>query len=235
MSPLPVRAVRVAVATLALVLAVSPLAADLECLDPPRGREHEAAVIARNGARAQRDGNTLRLVAGAQPVELEDTLCASEPIGDCVKYHLVDYLTDYRLFVVELEYWEGASYWLVDAYSGERFGLEGFPWLSPDRTHVVTVTGDEAGYVFNGFEIWRVSRYGLERQWRHEHPAERGSPSRFCLMRWVDERTIALRAQTSVEETASSDGQPVTGAREAFSPAWLVRSDRGWALRADPP
>jgi hypothetical protein len=230
MSRLQLLGLRVAVAGLVAMLISAAFGADLDCVYPPRGREHEAAAIARNGARAQREGNTLRLMAGAQPVELEDNLCETEPVSDCIRYSLVDYLADYRLFVVQLQYWEGDSYWLVDAYSGERLGLEGYPWLSPDRTHFVTVTGDEAGYVFNGFEIWHISRYGLERQWRHAHQPNRGSPLWFCLVRWIDERTVVLRAKTLVDEPGSA-GTTL----EAFSPATLLRTDRGWELRIGPP
>ena len=136
--------------------------------------EGEAGVITQSGGLATRQVGQLRLSAKPRAVVLKDTDCDEDsPPGQCIKYSLSGYFADLRTYAVRVRYHEGGGAMLVSRTTGARKLLNGYPWRSPDGDRLVTVTGDEAGFEFNGIEVWTTSASSLRREWRYEHKPAR--------------------------------------------------------------
>ena len=114
-----------------------------------------------------RDGNRLliRLSTG-QVLVLRDSTS-----GDVssVRHTYRAYLPCIQRHVIQLHYYEGGSYLLVDARSGKRDAVPGVPVVSPDSSRFVATSVDlEAQYVPTTVQIWRVRDGDVELEWRFD-------------------------------------------------------------------
>jgi hypothetical protein len=215
---------KLAIAAGALLLTVaSGSAAEGDCVTPPRRQEREPAVLERSGRAARIDG-MLRLSTGAGPIELQDNsaACEREPVDECRRYGLVDWIAEHGWLVVHAEFWETEAYLVVVAATGEQIALEGYPWPSPDGSRFATVTGNESGEVFNGIDVWRVegTMPRLERRFENE-PGSSGIEF-FCLAGWHGDARIDLLGTRYVDHPPTSSVKV---------PTVLTRSGQDWELR----
>lgn len=102
----------------------------------------ENACLAQVGDLAQRVGHGLQLKFrnGKTRIYLnEEAKCQSNDADGCVKYQLTGYFAEHDLILIEVDYWEGASWLLVRAKTGEEVAIVAPPHYSPDRRWLVSV------------------------------------------------------------------------------------------------
>ncbi len=85
-------------------------------------------------------------------------------------YSYRDYIAELDVHFIELQYYEGGAYLLVDRCTGEKAKVQARPVLSPDERRFVTVSVDLVShYRPNAIQIWLHGRtYELEFSWTPE-------------------------------------------------------------------
>ena len=211
-----------------LLTAASAYGADGACVEPPRGQEREATALKRSGGRAIRLGDLLHLTTAAGPVELQDNSASCDGVGqvdECRRFGLVDWIAEHGWLVVHAGYWEAESYIVVVASTGEQVVLEGYPWLSLDRSRLVTVTGNESGELFNGVDIWRIDGAVPRLEQRLENEPRSSGIEFFCFAGWRDDAQVDLRGARYVDRPPTSSVQV---------PSTLNRTRQEWRLQVGP-
>ena len=199
-----------------------------ECVDPPRGQEREAAALKLSGGRAIRLGDLLHLTTAAGPVELQDNPAPCDGDGqvdECRRFALVDWIAEHGWLVVHADYWETESYIVIVAATGEQVVLHGYPWLSLDRSKLVTVTGNESGEVFNGVDVWRIDGAVPKLEQRFENEPGSSGIEFFCFAGWRGEAQVDLLGIRYVDKPPTSSVQVS---------ATLTRTGAEWHLQVAP-
>lgn len=131
-------------------------------------RAVEKRMLARNQPSIRRDGRRLAInVANGKTVTFVDTRDPNN--ADGVSYSYIGTLVDVSEHVVEVQYYEGNSYLLVNTKSGSQTSSVGMPVASPSGGHVVATSVDlEAMYNPTAIQIWKVTPDGLEAAYKHE-------------------------------------------------------------------
>ncbi len=74
-----------------------------------------------------------------------------------IQYSFRDYYDSIKVFVIEIQHYEGCSHLLVNGINGEKQYIFGKTKLSPDKSRIVSFNVDLiAGYSMNGFQIIEV-------------------------------------------------------------------------------
>lgn len=168
-----------AIALMLPLLAGCTLAAESDC-------SHNARCAAlrvepsQPGA-AVRHGDTLVLsLAAAAALQLTDhaKLCDQEP-ENCRSYVLMGIFPKAHAFVVQLFYYEGSDFILIDSNTGKQTPLNGTPAFSPDGGEfLVAPHDDENDSGPNNLEIWRRQDDGAVLEWAHTiKQAQRENPA----------------------------------------------------------
>jgi hypothetical protein len=114
-----------------------------------------------------RKGDTLLLALAAG-----DTVRLVDRRGDASEVMHYSYQTRWPgagLMVIQLQYYEGSEYVLVDETTGERTTLPHWPLRAPGGERFAVLSfGLEAGYGPNTLQIWDLSDDGPELQWSVE-------------------------------------------------------------------
>jgi hypothetical protein len=99
-------------------------------------------------------------IANGPPIVFRDTLL-DQP--DVVLYSYRLHYPSVQYHLIEVQYYEGGIYILLDGVSGDRTLSHGIPVLSPDTTHFVAASQDlVAGYSPTGIQIWRIAGRRIE-------------------------------------------------------------------------
>ncbi len=189
-------------------------AADAVQYDSARVLEAEAGVLALAKGVARRERDTLILTReGGRTVELADTpTCGRENYDvHCVRYRLAAWLPSRHAFVVDAVRYEGGSYLLIDARSGNRLEIASPPHFSPDGTHFATFDSDEESGA-DGIRIWAARGASYASEWNLQRAAG--------FARWDGNDRLVVKFE------------PPPGARHpaAEREAAFVRSGAGWKL-----
>ncbi|SCB55856.1 hypothetical protein GA0061098_10579 [Bradyrhizobium shewense] len=135
----------------------------------------EKACLAQVGELAQRVGPGLQLKFrnGKTRIYLnEEAKCQSDDADGCVKYQLTGYFPEHDLILIEVDYWEGASWLLVRADTGDDITIVAPPHYSPDRRWLVSVASSEgpAGPP-NGMDIVPSTSNPSFKDWHYRTPS----------------------------------------------------------------
>jgi hypothetical protein len=153
--------------------------------------------------------------AEAPAITLDDELAG----GDLMQMHIFRGRLLDRFVVLEVIFYEGGEFMLIDERTGAVHDIDAMPAASPDGARFVTTSLDlVAGHQPNRIAVHRVTADGIVEEWADE-PRDRG-PSHA---EWLDARTIRYRVNTidtSVEPHAVSQ-----------SVAWLDLAPSGWRVR----
>lgn len=106
----------------------------------------EKACLEQVGELARRVGPGLQLNFrnGKTRIYLnEDAKCQSTDAVGCVKYQLTGYFPEHDLILIQVGYWEGASWLLVRAGTGEAIEIVAPPHYSPDKRWLASVASSE--------------------------------------------------------------------------------------------
>jgi len=189
-------------------------AADAVQYDSAKVLEAEAGVLALTKGVARRERDTLILTReGGHTVELADTpTCQREDYDvHCVRYRLAAWLPSRHAFVVDALRYEGGSYLLIDALSGDRLGIASPPHFSPDGTRFATFDSDEESGA-DGIRIWAAHGASYASEWNLQRAAG--------FVRWDgnDRLLVKLLSPPGARHPAAD--------REAA----FARSGAGWKL-----
>jgi len=102
----------------------------------------EKACLEQVGELARRVGPGLQLNFrnGNTRVYLnEDAKCQSTDAEGCIKYQLTGYFSEHDLVLIQIDYWEGASWLLVRAATGDAIEIVAPPHYSPDKRWLASV------------------------------------------------------------------------------------------------
>ncbi|PIT02077.1 hypothetical protein TSA1_15900 [Bradyrhizobium nitroreducens] len=183
----------------------------------------EKTCLAQVGELAQRVGPGLQLKFrnGKTRIYLnEEAKCQSDGADDCVKYQLTGYFPEHDLILIEVDYWEGASWLLVRADTGDGIAIVAPPHYSPDRRWLVSVASSvgPAGPP-NGMDIVpSVSNPSLK-EWHYRTPDDG---------QWLYE-FAGWEGNTRVKLLASSLSEPqrwVSCSVERRNGEWHLREPR---------
>ena len=105
-----------------------------------------------------------------------------------VLYDYRFYIPQMSFFVVRANLEEGGEYVLINDKTGAITKIVGYPRPAPGYRHLLTVNADlEAGFEFNGFQLWSYTDNGfekiLERDLRDFAP---------LTARWLDKQTVEV-------------------------------------------
>lgn len=146
----------------------------------------------------KREGDTLyfKLRSGSDITLSDFTDCESRQY-ECKSFQFLNYYINEGLYLIFEKLYEGSDYILVSDRTGERYNVYDFPFFSPDRKRLATISADETSYGKNGVFIWSLEAGGLVQELSYE-------PEEYALykfVRWEDNKTVALSKFTnSVKE-----------------------------------
>jgi hypothetical protein len=180
----------------------------------------EEACLAQIGETAQRIGSGLQLKFknGNTRVYLnEETKCQASEAEGCVKYKLTGYFPEHDLMLIEVGYWEGVSWRLVRADTGNSIEIVAPPHYSPDRRWLASVASSEgpAGPP-NGMDLIPTSSDPSLKEWHYRTPVD--GQWLYSFAGW--------EGSTRVKLLASSLRAP-----HRSIPTTIERNKSGWYLR----
>jgi hypothetical protein len=86
----------------------------------------------------------LNLKNGKTKIYLNEAAkCQSDTADGCVKYQLTGYFPEHNIILVEVDYWEGVSWLLVWADTGDSSAIVSPPHYSPDKRWLASVASAE--------------------------------------------------------------------------------------------
>jgi hypothetical protein len=130
------------------------------------GNVHDGAMILEKQLQSSmkayfsRKGKVLTLfLSNGKTVKLKDF----EKEGELTEYSFEGYLENFEYYLVRIQFYEGGGYLLINRKNGFQKYISGKPYLSPDKTKLMTINVDiEAGYDFNGIELLSFSGDSLK-------------------------------------------------------------------------
>lgn len=185
-----------------------------------RRMQEEEERIAACADRVTRNRDTVVVkLRGDSTVSFENVEAGEQSRG----YFFAGYLEEIDAFLMEVVYWEGYGYILVDAATGHQTHLDAPPVVSPDRKRLITANMDlEAGYTRTRIQIYRLVDDRLELEWTHEPQDDpRWGPS---SAEWIDSVTVSV-AKNVPDYSA--------GISYTRVPIRLRLTENGWILEAD--
>lgn len=193
------------------------------CEDLTNSFECARAIEARQlpDSDAERSGDTLTLaLEGGDSVQLVDV---RGDASDVVHYSYQMRWAELGLVLVQVQYWEGSEYLLVDRATGERTRLPHWPLLGPEGRRFAVLSFDlEAGYGPNTLQIWDLGSGTPALEWSVE-PEDWGPAEG----RWENPTTLWVLRRGYCE------AGPGPGRDFCDRPARVVLDEAGWALEAD--
>ncbi|KRQ93276.1 hypothetical protein CQ12_22310 [Bradyrhizobium jicamae] len=186
----------------------------------------EAACLREFGKLASREGDllTLRLENGASKTYRDNSkACQEDDANNCISYRLAAYHAEAHVYSIVIGYYEGSSFELLSARTGNVLRFSGSPHFSPDGSRFVVIDNDLAYGGPNDLAVGSNANGSLSLEW--EHANTDSEPHEWRLERWIDNDHIALRVYPAGNGQKCPDNN---------CDAMLVRFGDGWALRRLP-
>jgi len=112
------------------------------------------------------------------------------------KFTLSDYLRKEDYFMVEVHYYEGRTFELINAKTGDVTEIGNEPIFSPDRKHFVIVIGDYGD--LNSVEVWLFDPPKINREFKYEP-----NDWHYINVKWLSSSSIDLFERDSYSEKES--------------------------------
>jgi hypothetical protein len=111
---------------------------------------------------------------------------------DVLLYSFRDYIKAINSYMVEIQYYEGGAYYLINKSSGNKITIPGLIKISPDKTRIVSYNLDLISrYTTNGFVIYKLTNNSFLKEYEVE--IEDWGPSNAD---WKDNRHIEFTKST---------------------------------------
>ena len=115
-------------------------------------------------------------------------------------YWFLTYFQQIKYFLVQVRGWEGTSYLIVNASTGDIHSLHGIPIISKDLKRFAVASIDlEAGYIPNRITIYQFLDNSIKREWSKDYTAS--GPSG---VKWINNTVI-----TFFENLSKNGGQTI--------------------------
>jgi hypothetical protein len=188
----------------------------------------ESECIDKLAGAARRAGEVLHLKlenGKTKAIRSNRKACMEHDVANCSVKTLIGYMPTQHMFVFTNSLYEQLLFAVVSRRTGEFFGLEAEPHLSPDGKRFVVVAVDEMNGVNHDIAIFSTSTFPPRLEWSHTP----GSDGFFSFLGWDGNERIRLAVRTSGENAeadvvrAASGGwilrQPVAAVRPAEMPS----------------
>jgi hypothetical protein len=185
-------------------------------------RSEEACLVQISGI-ARRVGPTLQLKFGNGKTKIffnEEAKCQSDSADGCVKYQLTGYFPEHNIILIEVDYWEGASWLLVWANTGDTSAIVAPPHYSPDKHWLASVASSVGpSGPPNGMDVVPSMPEPSIKEWHFRTPDDG---------QWLYE-FAGWAGNTRINILASSLGEP-----QRNTTAFIERRNNGWHFKAPP-
>lgn len=183
--------------------------------------KQEANEIAKSESRAERKGKTLSLhPLSGKVVELTN-IESCENFDSCVFYTYRGQIADGQFFLVNADYYEGGSVFVISRKTGEQIDTIDDPHVSPEGRYIVSASAYEAGRD-SGVFLWEIVDGALVARFRYI-PEDY---QLFTFNRWIDSNSVEL-----VKTAWPPKGECPEGKLAEFSMR-LVDKNGKWLLEA---
>ncbi|MCG2666144.1 hypothetical protein ACFPFP_04280 [Bradyrhizobium sp. GCM10023182] len=183
----------------------------------------EKACLEQVGELARRGGPGLQLKFrnGKTRIYLnEEAKCQANDADGCIRYQLTGYFPEHDLVLIEVDYWEGVSWLLVRASTGDDAAIVAPPHYSPDKRWLASVASSVGpSGPPNGMDVVPSTSNPSLKEWHYRAPDEE---------QWLYEFE-GWKGNTRVELLASSLNAPdrkVSGFIERRNAQWHLRGPR---------
>lgn len=148
------------------------------------------------------------------------------------RYTYLGFLPSVSQHLLEIQYWEGGGYLLVDGRTGRRHEVVSVPRVSPDDRRFTVFSSALDTYSSSALQIWRVDDRGIELEWEAELAEAGGSPQADDAATEWGPGDVVWAAPDSLRVYLEVPGGMV-GGKPAGS-VTLARRPDGWAFGRDP-
>jgi hypothetical protein len=159
------------------------------------------------------------------PLLTGDTLVLRDSVSDTatgVRHSYRAYLPSIGYHVVEVQYYEGGTYLLVNGVSGKTAFSNGVPVVSPDNRRLAAANVDlESGYSPTTVQVWRLEDDSLALEWEHDFLAGGAAADSTwgpSALRWLTPNEIRLAKQYALGEVRGESFVRLGSAGWDFSP-----------------
>lgn len=105
-------------------------------------------------------------------------------------YNFEHYFKNIDYYLLRVQWEEGNCWMLVNRKNGFKKYISGLPYISNDNKRIITINSDlEAGYSFNGLELYTILADSLHREFSEE--TEWGPTD----VKWIDEDQFLLKRE----------------------------------------
>ncbi len=145
----------------------------------------ERELVAASAGAVRRAGDTLHFSSrGSGRLALGNDATEGERF---VRYRYRGLLPEIGQHLVQVDFYEGGGWLLVDAASTNQTQVLGPPVVAPDRSGFVATSVDlEAGYDRNGIQVWSLARGFPRLEWGLDGGEAWGASDAV----WIDARTV---------------------------------------------
>jgi hypothetical protein len=166
----------------------------------------ESTVLAGANANVVRDGRVLRIVSErGDTLVLRDSL-PDDPDGAWFSYRGL--LASVGYHVIEVQYYEGGRYLLVNRRTGWIGSSNGVPVISPDGSRLAAGNVDlEAEYSPTTLQIWSVAADSLVLEFDHDFVASPVSPDSVWgprSLEWLSSTELRFAREFSLGATGGT-------------------------------
>jgi hypothetical protein len=115
-------------------------------------------------------------------------------------YWFLTYFQQIKYFLVQVRGWEGTSYLIINASTGDIHSLLGIPIISKDLKRFAVASIDlEAGYIPNRIAIYQFFDNSIKKEWSKDYTASGPSD-----VKWINNTVI-----TFFENFSKNGGQTI--------------------------
>lgn len=180
---------------------------------------------------ARRDSSFVIGLPSGDSVVIRDRAGDEFGVGGAT-YTYLGFLPSLEQHLLEVQYYEGGAYLLVNGRSGERQPVASVPTPSPDGRRFAVVSSGLIAYSSNALEIWRVGEDGVELEWQEEFRGPEGSDdAEGPAVDWSP-RGVVWTSPRSLRVYLERRGE--RGAPEPAGSVVLRRGEGAWSFERDP-
>jgi hypothetical protein len=214
-------AVLAAIASTAFAAPADPRAYCGEA-DFKNAEAQEARCLGQLAQLASRKGNSLvlRLDGGETKIFASNPrACDTDEARDCIRYCLVGYHPQARLFLIGIGYYEGGSFLMVSARDGTETKLGSIPHFAPDGLTFAIVYTDLENSTPYDFAVGTVATIPPSLTW-----TANAGLGEWEFGRWIDKDRIAIVLVTQTPDCPKPNCDAV-----------LIRQGKDWTREFLPP
>lgn len=180
---------------------------------------------------ARRDSSFVIGLPSGDSVVIRDRAGDEFGVGGVVHTYL-GFLPSLEQHLLEIQYWEGGAYLLVDERSGARQPVASVPTPSPDGRRFAVASSGLVAYSSNALEIWRVAEHGVQLEWQEEFGGPAGSDDAKEPATDWSPRDVVWTSPNSLRVYLERSGP--RGNPEPAGSVVLRRDEGAWSFERDP-